>query len=192
MAAGADGDAGGAQGVEEARGADSDPTHGEREHDGGTPTPRVEPLDFSQPTKFTPEIRRRVAAALDAFCEDLALELTTELKTEVEMTVESLTQQTWAAARAPLPTNAVSVAVQEGSPHRHMLLSVELPFVLRALEALLGGKAADAPAERHLTDVDWALSHELFDGIVARLSTAWREIDGPALTRGETDIEGDA
>ena len=47
-----------------------------------------------------------------------------------------------------------------------MLLSVELPIVLQALECLLGGEAAQAPAERHLTEIDWVAHQGLLDAIV--------------------------
>jgi flagellar motor switch protein FliM len=86
----------------------------------------------------------------------------------------------------------MAVAVQEGSPDRALLLSVELPWVLQALECLLGGKADQAPAERHLTDIDWVLAKGLLDTVVGGLSKAWVELEGPELTRGELDLEGDA
>jgi flagellar motor switch protein FliM len=73
-----------------------------------------------------------------------------------------------------------------------MLLSVELPLVLQALECMLGGEAARAPAERHLTEVDWVLARGLLDAVVAELASAWEELGGPALERGEVDLEGDA
>ena len=64
--------------------------------------------------------------------------------------------------------------------------------MLQALECLLGGKAAQAPAERHLTEIDWVLTRGVLDAIVRQLSVAWDELGGPELTRGEVDIEGDA
>jgi flagellar motor switch protein FliM len=73
-----------------------------------------------------------------------------------------------------------------------MLLSVELPLALQALECLLGGEAGQAPAQRHLTEIDWALAKNLFTRIVAELSKAWEDLGGPALRRGEVDVEGDA
>jgi len=82
--------------------------------------------------------------------------------------------------------------VQAGEPERQMLLSIELGTVLQALECMLGGKAAQAPAERHLSDIDWALATGLIEHIVQELSGAWMELGGPELTRGELDLEGDA
>ena len=72
------------------------------------------------------------------------------------------------------------------------MLSVELPLLLQAVECLLGGQAAQAPAERRLTDIDWALAAGLLDGVVRELSHAWVELGGQELTLGEIDTEGDA
>jgi flagellar motor switch protein FliM len=162
----------------------------EEEQDGQEP--RIRALDFSQPTKFTTEIRRRIVSALEEFCEELAAELTNELKTEVELSVSDVAQHTWAAAKAPLPADSIAIAVQEGDVARHMLLSVELRFLLQALECLLGGDAAQAPSERHLTDIDWALAEDLLTRIVAELSRSWEDLGGPPLSRGALDLEGDA
>jgi flagellar motor switch protein FliM len=154
--------------------------------------PQIRAIDFSQPTKFTTEIRRRIVGALEDFCEELAAELTSELRTEVELSVGEVGQHTWAAAKAHLAADSIAVAVQEGEIARHMLLSVELGLALQALECLLGGEAGQAPAQRHLTEIDWALAKDLFTRIVAELSSAWEDLGGPPLRRGEVDVEGDA
>ena len=168
---------------------------GEAGTEAGTPSAErteVRRLDFSQPTKFTTDIRKHLSASLATFTDALSQELSNQLKAEVEISIGDVTQDMWAAARVRLATDALAVAVQEGSPDRALLLSVELPFLLQALECLLGGKAAQAPPERHLTDIDWALAKGLLDTVVEGLSRAWVELDGPELTRGELDLEGDA
>jgi flagellar motor switch protein FliM len=154
--------------------------------------PRIRALDFSQPTKFTTEIRRRIVAALEEFCAELAADLTNELKTEVELSVGDVAQHTWAGAKASLPADSIAIAVQEGDVPRHMLMSVELRFLLQALECLLGGNAAQAPSQRHLSDIDLVLGKDLLTRIVAELSRAWEDLGGPPLRRGELDMEGDA
>jgi flagellar motor switch protein FliM len=153
---------------------------------------RIRTLDFSQPTKFTTEIRRRIASAIERFCETLSGRLANELSVDVELSVAMLDQHTWAAAKARLAADAVAVAVEAKAIERHMLLSVEQPLLLQSLECLLGGQAAQAPRERHLTDIDWVLARNLFEGIVAELSGSWSELGGPELTCGEIDLEADA
>jgi flagellar motor switch protein FliM len=152
----------------------------------------IRTLDFSQPTKFTTELRRRIVRALDMFCETLGNWLAAELKAEVELVLTDISQHTWAAAKAQLPADSIAVAVEAASIERHMLMSVELPLVLQALECLLGGDAAHAPEQRHLTEIDWVLTRGVLDSIVHQLSLAWDEFGGPELARGEVDIEGDA
>ncbi len=152
----------------------------------------IRTLDFSQPTKFTTEIRRRISGAIEQFCEALSARLTNELSVEVELSVAEVDQHTWAAAKARLAADAVAVAVDAKAIERQMLLSVEQPLLLQALECLLGGQASEAPPERHLTDIDWVLARSLLEGIVVELSSAWGELGGPQLTRGEVDLEADA
>jgi flagellar motor switch protein FliM len=152
----------------------------------------IRTLDFSQPTKFTTELRRRIVRALDMFCETLSNWLVAELKAEVELALTDISQHTWAAAKAQLPADAIAVAVEAESIERHMLMSVELPLILQALECLLGGEASHAPEQRHLTEIDWVLTRGVLDSIVHQLSAAWDEFGGPELARGEVDIEGDA
>jgi flagellar motor switch protein FliM len=153
---------------------------------------RIRTLDFSQPTKFTTEIRRRISGGVDQFCEALAGWLANELKTEVQLSVARVDQHTWAAAKARLAADAVAVAVEASSIERQMLLSVEQPLLLQALECLLGGDAAHAPSERHLTDLDWVLVRGLLESAVSELSSAWGELGGPELSCGEIDLEADA
>jgi flagellar motor switch protein FliM len=158
----------------------------------GQPEPGPRPLDFSRPTKFTTDVRRRLAAELGSFADALSADLSAQLKTEVTISVEGMTQDTWAAARSRLATDAIAVGITDGSPQRALLLSVELPWLLQALECLLGGKAAQAPAERHLTEIDWELAKDVIDNVVGGLSSVWTELQGPALVRGQLDLEGDA
>jgi flagellar motor switch protein FliM len=164
------------------------------EHDEspGEPAGQVRALDFSQPTKFTTELRRRIARALDGFSETLGGSLGGELNADVEVAVGEISQHTWAAAKAQLPADSIAVAVEAETIHRHMLMSVERPLVLQSLECLLGGEAAHAPTERHLTEIDWVLTRGVLDAVVRQLSVAWDELGGALLTRGDVDIEGDA
>jgi flagellar motor switch protein FliM len=152
----------------------------------------IRALDFSQPTKFTTELRRRITRALEGFCESLGNALAGELNAEVELTLTDVSQHTWAAAKAQLAADSIAVAVEARAIERQMLMSVELPLVLQALECLLGGEAAQAPSERHLTEIDWVLTRGVLDTVVRQLSFAWDELGGPELVRGEVDMEGDA
>jgi flagellar motor switch protein FliM len=176
---------------------DQPPTeHAEPQPTGERPAGRheshVRTVDFSQPTKFTAELRRRVERVLGPFCEAFAIRLSTELRAPVELGVADSSQLTWAAAKAHLPANAIAVSLQVSPIERSMLLSIEPPMILQALELLLGGSAAQAPSERHLSEVDWALTRRLLESMTAQLAPAWRDLGGLELALGEVDLEGDA
>jgi flagellar motor switch protein FliM len=159
---------------------------------GSEEAPAVRPLDFSQPSKFSPELRRRIGAAVESSCETLSASMSASLKAEVLVEPADSAQNTWAAARAGLAADGIAVAVHADQPARSMLLHVEQPMILQSLECLLGGKAAQAPSERRLSEIDWTLAKGLLDTVVAELDVAWRDLGGPQLTRGELDLEGDA
>ena len=156
------------------------------------PAEQVRPLDFSQPTKFTTDLRRRIAGALGVVCETLSASLATQLKTDVTVELGEIDQNTWAAARAGLAADAVAVGVVADVPAHAMLLNVEQALIVQSLECMLGGRAAQAPAERHLSEIDWTLAEGVLDTVVRELASAWSELGGPALSRGELDLEGDA
>ncbi len=152
----------------------------------------IRTVDFSQPTKFTAELRRRILRALGSFCEAFALRLSTELRAPVELSVADSSQLTWAAAKAQLSANTIAVALQAQPIDRQMLLCIEPPLVLQALECLLGGNPSQAAAERRFSEVDWALTRRLLDSMIALLGPAWRDLGGLQLSLGEVDLEGDA
>jgi flagellar motor switch protein FliM len=155
-------------------------------------TRRISTLDFSQPTKFTADYRRRITRVLGPFCDSAAARLSAELRAPVELRVDEANQLTWSAARAQLPAQTVAVALRVRPIERQMLLEIELPLVLQALECLLGSSAALAPRERRLSEIDWALTRTLLEAIVGPLALAWRDLGGLELTYGQVDMEGDA
>jgi flagellar motor switch protein FliM len=153
---------------------------------------RVQALDFSQPTKFTAELRRRIGRVLTPFCKALSTRMTADLRAPVEVREIDANQLSWSAARSALPEDCLLVSVQAQPIGRQMLLALELPLVLRSLDCLLGGTAADAPQSRKLSEIDWALTRRLLDAIVLQLSPLWRDLGGLELSVGEVDVEGDA
>jgi flagellar motor switch protein FliM len=130
--------------------------------------------------------------ALGSFGEAFALRLSTELRAPVELAVADSSQLTWAAAKAPLPANTIAVALGVQPIGAQMLLCIEPPFVLQALECLLGGHPAQAAPERRFSEVDWALTKRLLQSMLAQLGPAWRDLGGLELGLGEVDLEGDA
>jgi flagellar motor switch protein FliM len=155
-------------------------------------TAEAQPLDFSQPTKFTTELRRRIAGVLTPFCKATAARMATELRAPVLMRQIEARQLTWTAARSALPQDALLVALEVKPIGKQMLLAVEHPLILRTLNCLLGGSAAGAPPARRLSDIDWALTRRLLDSIALQLSSVWRDLGGLELEVQEIDLDGDA
>ncbi len=159
---------------------------------GGQGGHLIRTVDFSQPTKFTAELRRRIVRVLGSFCEAFALRLSAELRAPVELAVADSSQLTWVAAKARLPVNTIAVALGVQPINAQMLLCIEPPLVLQALECLLGGHPAQAAPERRFSEVDWALTRRLLQSMIAQLGPAWRDLGGLELNLGEVDVEGDA
>jgi len=151
----------------------------------------VRPLDFSQPTKFVPELRRRIAMVLAPFAKSTSMRLSGELKASVELHVVSGHELGWSAARSKVPEEAALVEVDVKPIGGQMLLAVDQQFLLRGIECLLGGSAAHAPTERRLTEIDLALVTKLMETVVGQLSASWRDLGGLELSVGDIDVERD-
>lgn len=149
-------------------------------------------LDFSAPTKFTAELRRRVGRVLTPFCKALSTRLSADLRAHVEVREVDAHQLSWAAARGELPEESMLVAVDAKPIDRQMLLSFDLPLMLRCLDCLLGGSVAETIESRKLSEIDWAIAHRLLDSIVLQLSLVWRDLGGLQLSVRDLDLEGDA
>lgn len=173
--------------VEQAEKADLAP-NGAEDGVGG----RVQALDFSAPTKFNSELRRRIGRVLTPFCKALSTRMATDLRAPVELHQVDARQLSWTAARASLPEDSLLAALDVAPIGGQMLLGLEMPLVLRCLDCMLGGSAATAAQTRKLSEIDWALSRRLVDSIVLQLSLVWRDLGGLELAVGEIDLEGDA
>lgn len=152
----------------------------------------VQALDFSQPTKFTTDLRRRITRLLGPFCKATSARMSAELRAPVELTQLDARQLSWSAAKSTVSEEAILAVVKAQPIGRQMLLAVEQPLVLRALDCMLGGSAAGAPESRRLSDIDLALTKRMLSSIVLQLSMLWRDLAGQELSVGEIDAEGDA
>jgi len=136
----------------------------------------AQPLDFAQPTKFTPELRRQIAHAFESFCNAAPARVVDELRAPIGMRTVSARQLSFSAARAALPEDPLLLALSVRPTGGRMLLALEHSFIHRALGCLLGGSAADDPQERELSEIDRALARRLLASLLASLSEAWREL----------------
>lgn len=153
--------------------------------------PRLRTVDFSRPTKFTSDHQRRIARAIETFCQTAVTRLSAELRWPIELEAINTMQLTWAAAQSQLPPGALSATVEVQPINTRMLLTLEQSFVLVALECLLGGSPFRPPRERRFSEIDWALTRRLFESITNQLSVVWEDLGGVTLGTGEVEIHHD-
>jgi flagellar motor switch protein FliM len=153
---------------------------------------KLRTVDFSRPTKFTSDHQRRIARAIEAFCQTATIRLSAELRTAVELEAINTMQLTWSAAQSQLAHGSLSAPLEVQPLGTRMLLTVEEPFVMMGLECLLGGSPERPPRERRMSEIDWTLTRRLFDSIVHQLSLAWQEVVGITLAPGEIEVQSDA
>ncbi|MCD6727166.1 MAG: FliM/FliN family flagellar motor switch protein [Solirubrobacteraceae bacterium] len=143
--------------------------------------PRLRKVNFERPTKFTPDQERRFDRLMEAFCRTASTRLSAELRTPVELELIASTQLTWSATQAQVPDGSVCAIIAVTPIDTHMLMTAELPFVLCALESLLGAPPQPVPRERGLTEIDWALGRRLFSSLLHQLSIIWQDVAGVQL-----------
>lgn len=155
-------------------------------------SPKLRPVDFSRPTKFTTDHQRRIARAIETFCQTAVTRLSAELRWPIELETINTVQLTWSGAQSQLPAKSLSLVLEVEPIGTRMLLSVEQSFVLMCVDCLLGGTPDGAPLDRRLSEIDWALARRLLESIVHQLSPVWQDLAGITLEAGELEFESDA
>ncbi|HUO69149.1 MAG TPA: FliM/FliN family flagellar motor switch protein [Solirubrobacteraceae bacterium] len=163
------------------------------EQSPGTPRRRhrVRTVDFSRPTKFTSDHQRRIARAIDTFCQTAATRLSAELRWAIELETINTTQVTWSGAQSLLPANSLAATLDIQPIGTRMLLVAEQSFVLTGLECFLGGSPDRPPRERRMTEIDWMLTRRLIESLVHQLSLVWQDLAGITLTALEVESHND-
>lgn len=168
--------------------------HGELPEEGSASRRgrRLRTVDFARPTKFTSEQERRIVRTLDMFCQTASARLTAELRVPLELEVINTSQLTWSAASSMLPPASLGTPLEVQPHDTRMLMTAELPFMLMAIEYLLGGAPERPPKQRKLSEIDWVLSRRLFETLTTQLSIQWQDLCGQTFTAQEVDshVEG--
>jgi flagellar motor switch protein FliM len=153
---------------------------------------RLRTVDFSRPTKFTADHQRRIARAIDTFCQTSVTRLSTELRTAVELETINTTQATWSGAQAQLPGNSLWVTLEVQPLGTRLLLTVEQSFILMCLDCLLGGSPEKPPHERRFSEIDTMLTQRLIESMIHQLSVVWHDLAGVTLSLVEIETFNDA
>ncbi len=148
---------------------------------------RVRKIDFTRPSKFTTEQQRRLERAHDNFCRSVSTRLSAELRTAISVELIDTAQLTWANGLDEVPRRSVSGIVDVAPLDGRILLTAELTLLLGLIERLLGGQGLDRPVERHLTDVDRALTRRIFQTLLDELSISFNDVAD--LRFGLVDLE---
>jgi len=149
----------------------------------------VRRIDFTRPSKFTTEQQRRLERVHHNFCRSVSTRLSAELRTVITVELIDTAQLTWANALDEVPRRSVSGIVDVVPLDGRMLLTAELTLLLALLERLLGGQGRELPAERHLTDVDRALTTQIFQTLLDELSISFNDIGELRLELVDLDTE---
>lgn len=138
-------------------------------------------IDFTRPTKFTPDHERRLGRALAAFCRTSSTRLSAELRLPIELEFVEAAQLTWANAHERLSSSALCAVVELRPTETQVLLAADSGFILTGIESLLSGAPEEPPPDRRLSEIDLALAGRLFDDMLGQLTAVWRDLTGAEL-----------
>ncbi len=144
-------------------------------------------IDFTRPTKFTPDHERRLGRALSAFCRTSSTRLSAELRLPIELEFGEATQLTWSSAHERLAASALCGVVELRPIETQVLLAADAGFVLSGIESLLSGAPEEPPPDRRLSEIDLALAGRLFDDLLGQLTAVWRDLTGTDLALAAID-----
>ncbi len=138
-------------------------------------------IDFTRPTKFTPDQESRLRRAHESFCRLASTRLAGD-RIPMEIEIVDVVQLTWSDAHALSDRTAMSGTLLAEPMGSNLLLSLDVPLLLGCIERLLGAPSEAPPAERQLTDIDLALVRRVFDIFVESLSSTWEQLAGVRLS----------
>ncbi|HEX4752469.1 MAG TPA: FliM/FliN family flagellar motor switch protein [Solirubrobacterales bacterium] len=138
-------------------------------------------IDFTRPTKFTPDHERRLGRALVAFCRTSSTRLSADLRLPIELDFVEATQLTWANAHDRLGASSLCAMVELRPIGTQVVLGVDAGFMLTGIESLLSGAPGEPPPDRRLTEIDLALARRIFDDMLGQMSVVWRDLTGTEL-----------
>jgi flagellar motor switch protein FliM len=163
---------------------------GERDGAPGTPAPpeggrrrprAIRVVDFRRTVKFKAEHQDRLKRAAETFCRVATTRLTSELRAVAELELIDADQGMWSRVHADLSPGSTLATIASGADRPPLVLALEQPFVLEAVDRLLGSDGRAAVIERALTEVDKVIAKRFFTTLSNCLASAWKEMCGEDL-----------
>jgi flagellar motor switch protein FliM len=148
---------------------------------------RVREVDFSRPSKFSPDSQRRFERSHQAFCRAASTQLGAELRTAVEFAVIDLDQLSWSAAVSRVPQPSLYGLVEVEPLGTTIMLGIEMPLISRMVDKLLGGAGDSKEQRTDFTEIEMAVARRLFRTIIAPLSIVWDDLLGLTLRLREVE-----
>ena len=169
----------------EQAGADADPSDPGFEAVAPTPSStrarRIREVDFTRPTKFTPDQQRRLERAHETFCRTTAPRLSATLRLPIELEVINVQQLTWASVVTEIPQPTLFADIKLGQLGTHIVMSTDLALIVRLIERLLGSQLPPRTIDRELTEIELALATNVYAIFLEHLGATWEELLGLGL-----------
>jgi flagellar motor switch protein FliM len=147
-------------------------------------------IDFTRPTKFTPDQENRLRRAHEAFCRTAATKLAAEHRIGIELEVVDVAQRTWHEAHGLVPRSSMSAVLDLAPLGTKVLIAVQRPLLLFCIERLLGAADDATPRERTLTEIDLMLVRRVVEVLVGCLTAIWQPMAGVSFA--QTALEAHA
>jgi flagellar motor switch protein FliM len=159
------------------------PFHAPTGRKGRAPAIRV--VDFRRTVKFKSEHQDRLKRAAETFCRVAATRVTSELRSMASLELMQVEQGMWSRVHAELTPTSLCAALAPDPERPPLIMAVEQPLVLEAVDRLLGGDGRSEIVDRPLTEVDRLIARRFFNTLSYCLGQAWKELCGeePELQR---------
>jgi flagellar motor switch protein FliM len=144
-------------------------------------TPTIRVVDFRRTVKFKVEHQERLKRAADTFCRVAGTRLTSELRAHAELELMQVEQGMYSRVHAELTPSSLCAVIASSPDRPPLVLAVEQPLVLEAVDRLLGSDGRADVVDRALTDVDRLIARRFFTTLTYCLGQAWKELCGEEL-----------
>ena len=149
-------------------------------------------IDWTRPTKFTPDQENRLRRAHESFCRLAMTRLAAEHRIDLELEVIDVSQHTWEDALRLVPKESLCATLEADPIGTRLLLGVELPLLRASLEKLLGASTKTNGRERKLTEIDLVLLRRVFEALADSLSQTWEGMAGVRFACGGVEPKMEA
>ena len=150
---------------------------------------KVRTIDFSLPTRFTLEQKRRLERAHKSFARAMGPILSAELGTGVECEVIDLSQVTYQAAVQELPPAAISGIARISRLETRVLLALDGLAAATMVDRMLGGSGRSTMFSPEPTQIEVGLLRRLFSTFIGQLSRDWEDVAGVQLELDELELK---